>query len=197
MTELRKTFVTDETTGTTQSVDSLGHADVVAHAHAEGGHVLFKKTFSASEDVIIIDISDTTNFPHSNTLWLHTANMVLNIDADNTADYVLTIGFLENVDATNGDFHEVFEIGGTKQTGSSHDISITQNPEAPKLKSGGFTGPVALNDTGFQTDVNLATTIDPNTADTPSGSGDMVMRVVRNAGSFTVNLMVGYHSHSA
>lgn len=197
MTIFKKIYITDETTGQTQGVDSLGHADVVSHAHAEGGHVLFKKTFSATEDVILIDISDTTNYPHDNTVWLHTANMVLNIDADNAADYVIQIGFLENVDATNGDFHEVFTIGGTKQTGNSHDMSITQNPEAPKLKSEGFLGPVELNQTAFQTDVNLASTLDPATTDTPSGDGDMVMRVTRNAGSFTVSLMVGYHSHAS
>ena len=194
----RATTVTirDATTGDTQGVDTLGHADVVAHAHAEGGHILFKKSFTASEDVILIDISDTTNYPHSNTLWLHTANLVLNVDASNTADYVLEIGFLENVDGTNGDFHEVLSISGTRAAGNSINLDISQNPEAPKLKSGGFLGPITLNDTAFQTDVNLRSTLDPTGATaTPSGDGDMVMRVTRTAGDFTVSLLVGYHSH--
>ena len=196
MTELRKNYVTDETTGDTLEIDSLGHAGVVNHAHSEGGHILFKKTFSASEDVILIDLSDTTNYPHDNTVWLHTSNMTLDIQGDATADYVVTIGFLASVDGTDGDFHEIFEIDGSKKAGSSHTLQISQAPEAPKLKAGSFVGPMSENDTAFQTDVNLASTLDPATADTPSGSGDMVMRVLRTAGTFSVNLMIGYHSHS-
>lgn len=46
-----------------------------------------------------------------------------------------------------------------------------------------------------QTDVNLASTRDPATADTSSGERDMVMRVIHTAGTYTVTLMVGYHSH--
>lgn len=180
------------------SVDVNNHLDVVPHGHPEGGHVLFKKTFSATEDVIVIDVSDTTNYPHAYTSWIHTSNMLLEIDASSDAEYVIKIGFLENVDGTDGDFHEIFEIDGSRKAGNSHFLEINQAPESPQLRSAKFTGPVVLNDTAFQTDVNLRSTLDPTgAAATPSGSGDMVMRVTHTAGTYTVECMIGYHSHGA
>ena len=75
-------------------------------------------------------------------------------------------------------------------------MTITQAPEAPQLRSARFVGPVTENDTAFQTDVNLRSTLDPTgTAATPSGNGDMVMRVTDTAGTYTITVMVGYHSH--
>lgn len=197
MSYFKSILITDATTGETATVNVDGHLDIVPHGHPEGGNILFKKDFSASEDLILIDLSDTTNYPHDNTSWLHTHNMVMSIQGSTSADYTIQIGFLESVDGTDGDFHEIFTVDGSKKAGNSAFIDISQAPEAPRLTSSRFTGPVELNQTAFQTDVNLASTLDPATADTPSGSGDMVMRVTRNAGSFSVNLMIGYHSHAA
>jgi hypothetical protein len=191
-----KLVITDATTGATASVDSDGHLDVTPHAHPDGGHVLFKKTFSATEDVIVIDISDTTNYPHDNTGYLHTGNIVLGVDASANADYVIQLGFLADVDATDGDFHEIFNIDGSRKAGNSHFISVGRSPEAPYLYPSKFTGPIESNQTAFQTDVNLRSTLDPTgTAATPSGTGDMAMRVTHTAGTYTVSLMIGYHSH--
>ena len=195
MSRFEDITIVDGTTGDSAGVDSLGHLDVIAHGHAEGGHILFDADFSATADVILIDLSDTTNYPHDNTDWIHTTNLTLAVAGSSTADYVLELGFLENVDGTDGDFHRIFKVDGNKKAGNSFNIPISQAPEAPKLKASTFTGPVALNQTAFQTDVNLASTLDPTAVDTPSGSGDMAMRVTMNAGSINVNLMIGYHSH--
>ncbi len=58
-------------------------------------------------------------------------------------------------------------------------------------------GPIDLNDVAFQTDVNLATPVDPATTDTPSGTGDIALRVIMVAGSIDLALGATYHSHSA
>lgn len=179
------------------SVDTNNHLDIVPHGHPEGGHVLFKKTFSATEDVIVIDLSDTTNYPHDYTSWIHSMNMILGIDASADAEYVIQLGFLKNVDSADGDFHEIFVVDGSRKAGNSHFFAIAQSPEAPQLKSSKFLGPVELNQTAFQTDVNLRSTLDPTgTAATPSGGGDMAMRVTHTAGTYTISLMIGYHSHN-
>jgi len=168
----------------------------VAHAHPESGHALFRKTFIATEDVILIDVSDTTSYPHDFTTWVHTGNVKIDIAGSADADYVVKLGFLENVDATNGDFYEIFEVDGSRKAGNSHSIVVSASPESPRLRASSFVGPISLNDTAFQTDVNLRSTLDPTgTVATPSGSGDMVMRVTHTDGAYTVSMLVGYHSH--
>lgn len=182
--------------GNYQGVDSLGHADIIAHAHSEGGHISFERDISLTQDFVLIDISDTTNYPHSNTGWVHLANMIINIDATADADYTLDLGFLEDIDGTNADFHSVYRVSGTKKAGVNHDISIVQNPEAPKLEKTRFLGKVTSDVTAFNTGTNLATTRDPSTADTPPGQGDMVLRATRVAGSLSLTVLVGYHTHN-
>jgi len=141
------------TLGRLATSDGAGHIDVVTHAHAEGGHVHFKKSISVTADFIIIDLSDTTNYPHDNTSWVHTSNMIMGIDASSDADYLVQLGFLENVDGTNGDFHGIFDVSGSRKTGVNKDIHITQAPEAPKMRSESILGPSMDDQTAFQTDV--------------------------------------------
>jgi len=182
--------------GALVEVDANGHIGVVAHTHDEGGHIHFKRAIAATQDFILIDLSDTTTYPHANTGWIHTSNMVLGIDASSDANYLVQIGFLENVDGTNGDFHGIFDVSGSKKTGVNQNVSITQAPEAPQMRSSGLLGPVMADQTGFQTDVNLASTADPATVDTPSGNGDVAVRVTITAGDINLSILMGYHTHA-
>ena len=179
-------------------VDTLGHADVVRHAHEEGGMInITTPSLSASQDFILIDISDTTNYPHANTNWLHIAWINVGVDSDNSGDYVIEFGFLENVDGTDGDFYPIGSVQGTKTAGNSISGFWAMLPEGPKCKSDSLaTSNVSLNDAAFNTATNLATTLSPGATATPSGSRDLVMRVTRNAGSFVVTAQVYYHSHA-
>lgn len=175
-------------------LDSLNHLDVVAHAHAEGGHILFTGNFTADGNIILIDLSNTTDYPHSNTTWIHTANIIMNIAGDaSSSRYLIEIGWIEDINASNSHFHKIFAIEGTKQAGD-HDIIITQNPEAPKLKATGFLGP-AETVTAFDTGTTHLDSLDQTTGTVTPADGDMVMRVTNITGGVTVNIMVGYHSH--
>lgn len=194
---VKEFFITDPTTGKRATVDELGHLDVIAHAHAEGGLFHFVSgSLSADQDFIVIDKSDTTNYPHDNTGWLHSGWFLLKIDADSAAAYTIRLGFLANVDATNGDFIEVHRLAATKQTGNQVFAFFPMDPHGAKMRASSMVSSINdLNDTAFQTDVNLATTIDPSTADTPSGDGDMVLRVEITAGNIDITLDGAYHSH--
>lgn len=198
MTNIRKVHVTDATTGVTQGVDPLGHADVIRHAHEEGGMINFTSpALAASQDFILVDISDTTNYPHANTDWLHIAWINVGIDSDNSGDYIIEFGFLENVDGTNGDFYPIGSVQGSKSIGNSASGFWAMLPEGPKCKAESVTASTTvLNDTAFNTATSLATTLSPGAIATPSGERDLVMRVTRNAGSFVVTAQVYYHSHS-
>ena len=177
-------------------INSEGNLSVVTNGRPDNGYSVFSSDVSTTTDFIVIDISDTTNYPHVSTSYIHTENMFFNVDATSDADYTIDLGWLENVDGTNGDFYSVYSFGGTKKTGNSASISINHAPNSPRLISTKvLVSNKSLNDTAFQTDVNLGSTIAPGTANVPSGSGDMVVRVTINAGSIGLTIGIGYHTH--
>ncbi len=180
------------------TINSEGRADVVQHAHPNNGYIHFESgDLIASQDFILIDISDTTNYPHTNTGYIHFESLRLHTDASNNADYTIQIGFLENVDATDGDFYVFMDADGSQTTGRSQDIFLNYYPNGPRCRTESTViSDVSLNDTAFQTDVNLASTLDPTTLDTPSGSRDLVVRIIVTAGTVDVGIEGSYHSHA-
>jgi hypothetical protein len=185
-----------DSTGSAISTNSEGRIDVVTHAHPNHGHAGFESDIAATADFILIDLSDTTNYPHTLTSYIHLENIFVIVDATADADYTVQIGWVENVDATNGDFYEIYHFGGTKKLGNSFVFDINHAPNAPSLISTNSVGTnTSANDTAFQTDVSLGSTLAPGTTNTPSGDGDMVMRVTMNAGTIGLTVGVGYHTH--
>jgi len=184
-------------TGSSVSGEEKFCLDVIQHAHEGNGMIHFVKDgILATQDLILIDISDTDNYPHLETGFAHIAWFNFQVDASSDADYIIQIGFLENVDDTNGDFSELFRVSGTRKAGNNKAGFFPMSPQGPSTSSGKLATSIkSLNDTAFQTDVNLASTLDPGTADTPSGDGDMVARVTIAAGTINLNVQVGYHGH--
>lgn len=172
------------------------YVDVIQHSHEDTGMMLFSTTLTASQDFILVDISNTTDYHHVSTDYIHIDNWSLDIDATTNANYTLEIGYLENVDGTNGDFTSINEESGSNKLGVNKSVNYIPYPNGPRCQSTWFTSSIkSLNDTAFQTDVNLASTLDPSTADTPSGDGDLVLRAVVSAGTITVGLRISYHTH--
>ena len=171
--------------------------DIVEHAHGGSGMIHYQKSgISVSEDAILIDSSDTINYPHNDAGAIHVAWFNFDIDPSIDAEYILQIGFLENVDATNGDFYEVFTVSGTRKAGNAKGGFFPMSPQGPQGSSAKIaTSNKSLNDLAFQTDVNLASTLDPGAADTPSGDHDFVFRLTITAGSINLSIEIGYHSH--
>lgn len=191
------TCFVDPNSGRSPSVDSSNHLDVVQHAHPEGGFFNMSVPIAATTDIILLDLSDTTNYPHINTGSIHMAWMLFSIEASSNADYELSLGFLNNVDATDGDYWEIFAVSGTKQTGVNKFQLLSVAPDGPWCKPDRvITNNILLNQTAFQTDVNMKTILDPLTADTPPGTGDIVVRITINAGDIVLDLSGNYHSHS-
>jgi len=193
----RRVFV-DETSGKAVRVDADGSLSSVQHANPNNGHILFDATITAgtTQNFLLLDISDTVNFPHVLTEYVHADYANITIDAEALAEYNIEIGFLENVDGTDGDFHCVLVLSGDKKAGNQKSISVNNFPNGPRLRSiSTATSVKSLNDTAFQTDVNLATLLDPTTADTPSGNGDLIMRVVTASGDIDLSITLAYHTH--
>jgi len=176
------------TTVTNEGVTSLstvpGNFDVeVVHLDAED--------VVLTEGFMLIDLSDTTNWPHTNTGHIDLLFMILTTDPTNTFSGDIAIGFLTNVDGDNGDFNEIFEIHMEKKP--EPDIfNINYGAFGIALETDHVFGPITANDTTWQTDVNLQ---GPDGATSfPSGNGDMVMLVTRGAGDVSVSITVGYRT---
>lgn len=179
------------------TVNKQGRMDVIQHAHADNTAVHFNvEAITASQDFILVDISDTTNYKHQNTDWIHLEWLRISTDGSGPADYFIEIGFLENVDGTDGDFYPITSISGSNTAGRSVDVIFPFYPNGAKCSSDHVvTSTLSQNDTAFNTATNLASTLDPATADTPSGDNDLVMRVTRNAGEVDISVDFAYHTH--
>jgi len=146
---------------------------------------------AAQTAIMLVDLSDTTNWKHTNTGHVHIEYIILQVDPDATYLGEVQLGFLTNVDATNGDFNQIVSFDFAKKS----DIFIEN------IAFGGFGldcetdhhfGPIIANSALFQTDVNLLGP-DGNTS-FPSGNGDLVMIVERSAGEVNVTVTVGYET---
>jgi len=145
----------------------------------------------ATTGFMLVDLSDTTNWPHTDTGHIDILFIVLTTDPTTTFSGDLQLGFLTNVDATNGDFNEIFELHMEKKP-EPQLVSIQYGSFGIALETDHFFGPITANDTTWQTDVNLQGP-DGNTS-FPSGAGDMVMLVTRTAGDISVSITVGYRT---
>lgn len=196
---VRKIWIADETSGETANVEH-GSVSTLAHSHPDQGTFHFYDPgIVASTDYILIDLSDTTNYSHDNTTIVHLDWICWDIDATTTpaADYMVMFGYLDNVDATNGDLFAYHHISGTRTTGLLQEDCIIINPNGWLGNGQHVTGHTAIDDVAFQTDVNLGSTRDSGTADTPSGDGDIAVRTIMAAGTIDLVLSGGYHTHSA
>jgi len=174
------TLVTNE--GVTSWSTVPGNFDVeVIHIDAED--------VAATTGFMLIDLSDTTNWPHTDTGHIDILFMILTTDPSATFSGDIQLGFLTNVGATDGDFNEIFELHMEKKP-EPEVVEINYGAFGVALETDHFFGPITANDTIWQTDVNLQGP-DGNTS-FPSGNGDLVLLVTRTASDISVSVTIGY-----
>ena len=151
------------------------------------------QNIAAQTAFMLIDLSDTTNWKHTETGHINIEYIVLEVDPDSNYFGEVKLGFLTNVDGTNGDFNQIFDIDLKKKS----DLII----EVINFGSHGFDcttthhfGPITANSALFRTGVNLEGP-DGNTS-YPSGDGDLVMLVELSAGQVDVSITLGYEATS-
>lgn len=151
----------------------------------------------ATTAYMVVDLSDTTNWKHQHTGHLDLHFLSIMINATSTFVGNVCVGFLGNVDATQGDIAVVktYSFGA----GLTQGVAITDHVNFDGINSYIHCGaercflPYYENNTAFQTDVNL---IGPSgNAAYPSGDGDIAMLVNVTAGNVSIGLLVGYVSH--
>ncbi|MHA2329811.1 MAG: hypothetical protein ACXACR_14945 [Candidatus Hodarchaeales archaeon] len=177
--------------------NSEGRLDVVQHSHPNNGIIHFHiEDVDTTSRFILIDVSDITNYPHDSNTYIHLEDLDVQIDAAAAASYEIELVFLENVDATDGDEYMVWHTSGTKQTGQNKEIYLNWYPNGPRCRSLSVaTHSISLNNVNYQTDVNMRTVLDPTTADTSPGAGDIILVITIAAGSINCSVNLSYHAH--
>ena len=160
----------------------------------------FAETFSISGDFaaissttgfMLIDLSDTVTWPHTNTDHIVIDYIILEAEPTTSFRGTVELGYLKNVDATDGDFVEINGFDFTQKSDvlleaidfGSHGLHCTDDHHF---------GLTIANSTIFQTDVNLEGP-DGNSS-YPSGAGDLALLVTPTAGTVDVEVTIGYET---
>lgn len=154
------------------------------------------------ENFIVVDLSDTVNYPQEYSTHIEIQNITIiarasAVPVPGTADLAFKLGFLENVDGTDGDlftFHrEGFSLAASEQITKHYDFG--SNPIV--LDTAKYvTADKSLNDTAFNTALKLRATIDPTTADTAPGNGDLVGVITFwDSGQADIDIQIGYNTY--
>lgn len=164
-----------------------------SHEHSDLIH-LDAENVATTTGYMLIDLSDTTNWPHTNTgsIGLDFVSVVINSSKTFAGD--IELGFLSSVDATNGDFN-IIHTWHSDQTGTNETGNIFGTIQFNQFRciATNWFGPTTSDDTTWQTDVNI---VRPDGGNSFSGNGDLVLKVNRTAGNVDVGITVGYHTHA-
>jgi len=164
---------------------------------------------AASTPYVLIDLSDTTNFPHGDTQELHLLGLVMNSEKASDGIFDVWVGVVTENDGTDGSatWCHVFHLEAVGNATDSTDrfaqtVDFTlagRNPDGLNLAvvSGALT-----NFAGNQTQANSANWINSTNRASPVGSttkpaaGDVVVWVeeVTNGGTLDFSLTAIYEA---
>ena len=150
---------------------------------------------SGTVGYMLIDLSDTVNWPHEDTAHIILKQIVVQSNQTTSPAFLgyIRFGFLSAVDGTNGDFNRIGSLTGDRGTplgGGNFDFSVV----GMGLELDEWFGPTTANDTTWQTDVNL---LGPDgSVAYPSGNGDFVCKLVSTAGAISFGITVVYTTSS-
>lgn len=156
---------------------------------------------SATTWAVLVDLSDTTNFPHKYTGRLDISQVGMQVDREGTAIGRFQMGIVTRVDATSGDVTFIRSIMFEKGDVTNFLRLETLAPlEIQAGVVGGKTTQIvssagAVNDTGLQTDVPLRSPL--GDASVAPGVGDIVVRALHNSGgTYNATASVLYSSET-
>lgn len=182
----------------TNVADIVNHEDVnslsIVVGHKETFIVhLDAESIGAPEGFMLVDLSDTGNWPHTNTGHIILEWMTINVNPATAFRGDVEIGFLDNVDATNGDLRIIHDFHFDQQA-AEFSMAVMHDNHGLDLEISKWFGPTNANDVLWQTDVNLD---GPDGANSyPSGDGDLVMSIVQTAGATDVGISIGYTTNN-
>ena len=168
---------------TSQSV-VMGFTDTFA-IHADFQNITAQTAFQ------LIDLSDTTNWKHSNTGHINLEYLIIEVDPNSSYVGEVKIGFLSDVTGTDGTFNQMLDIDMVRKADLLVEI-INFGSHGFDCETDHLFGTSTVNNALFQTDVNLRGPDDA--VSYPSGNGDLTMVIEASAGAVDVSATIGYET---
>jgi len=178
------------------AINEDGYLKVESHSNHEADLISFgQENISAGTiGFILVDLSDTINYPHSGTTYIGLNWLIIQGLADSTAEGDWTIGYISSIGASGAVFNGMLH-GHFDKKEEKFDVEFNFHP----LTAGCSTihhlsGPVfkSIGDTIFQNDVPLLGTAGSVAPDV----GDIVAKLEINVGSVTgFAISLAYHAH--
>lgn len=171
------------TTVTEREIDTFiayGDQDIAATAYA-----------------ILIDKSDTANFPHSETGRIDLTAVYLFVDRTNTAVGRLRLGVITRIDGTDADISYI--QGVSFQKGSPPTIERDRHYSPSQLKCSVVDGElnrILTGETETTTSVNTGTTLDTPAGTATPAVGDLIVKFQHDSGG-QYNAFVSAFYHGA
>ena len=148
------------------------------------------QNIAASQAFMLVDLSDTTNWPHVETGHFNMTFASVGINPNTAFRGDVYFGFLSNVDGTDGDLHIMATYHFEQAACSNVQVDLVTPFNHLEGNEDNWFGPINLNNSAFQTDVNLQ---GPDGATAyPSGDGDFVMWIDMTAGNVDIGMTFGY-----
>ncbi len=154
------------------------------------------------ERFIIVDLSDTTNYPHeyTNRIEIQHIKIVARetaLPAPGTVILSFKTGFLSDVDRTDGTLETItksnFTLGNAEM--GEQDYYFNENPIVCD-SSRYVTFDEDENEAAWADTQTYRSTLDSTSADTNPGSGDLVGQVTFwDAGTAEIEILVGYNTY--
>jgi len=169
----------------------MGHGDVDVVA-------LVKLALDADKAAVLVDLSDTTNFPHSLTGKLRVYGIQVNTEVKADGAFILYLGVVTEVDGTDGSTKWIAALlletvdNPTDSTGARAfslrwpnglDLEVSGGAPVKFLSNAGHTDNVA-----WQTDTDLDSPY--GDAASPPGAGDLVAYLDETGGTGTCSFSI-------
>lgn len=166
---------------------------VPGFSNTESVHMDVSTATSGSVAYMAIDLSDTTVWKHVNTDHIVIEYMLIMVSP--TANFLgdVRLGYLKNVDATNGDFSDVFNVNMLRKSDLFVEV-LDFGSRGLHCDDAHHFGPVVVDSALFQTDVNLGGPDNTAVLTYPSGDGDLVLLVSGNGNVVEVPPTIGYET---
>ncbi len=145
---------------------------------------------------MLIDISSITVWKHTETDHIIIDHILLQADPDSSYLGEIKVGFLSNVDATDGDFNQIIDIDMARKS-DLFVVDLEFGSHGFHCQDSTHFGPKLVDSTLFQTDVDLAGPDGTGILTHSSGDGDLILLVERTAGVVDVSVTIIYETVAA
>jgi len=152
------------------------------------------QTDSALVAYMLVDLSNTSAWKHTDTGKIIIDYIIIQVDPTTSFLGEIKVGFLENVDGTDGDLCQLIDVDMKRKADIFSEV-IEFGSHGMHCKSDSHFGPCVLNNAGLSSGTNLGGPDAFGTPTYPCGDGDLVLLIEGDGTNFVdVSLTIGYET---